>query len=62
MELYWIKIFVCEKKGTIKYSNKTDKSEFESHHRHPKLTNFVKLLNCVSFKSSKIGLFRQWEN
>ena len=27
-----------------------------------KLTNFVKLLNCVSLKSSKNGLCRQWEN
>ena len=27
-----------------------------------KLTNFVKLLNCVSLKSSKNGLSRQLEN
>ena len=35
-------IVICEKKGSIKYSNKTD--------------NFVKLLNCVSLKSSEKGL------
>ena len=27
-----------------------------------KLTNFVKLLNCVSLKSSKNGLSGQWDN
>ena len=25
MELYWIKIVICVKKGTIKFSNKIDK-------------------------------------
>ena len=41
-------IVICEKKGTIQIQIK--------------LTNFVKLLNCGSLKSSKNGLSRQWEN
>ena len=40
-------IAMCEKKGTIRYSNKID--------------NFVKLLTCVSLKSSKNGLSSDWE-
>ena len=48
MELYWTYLSFVGKRETIKYSNIID--------------NFVKLLNCVSLKSSKNDLSRQWEN
>ena len=48
MELYWIYLSFVRKRAPLNIPKK--------------LTNFVKLLNCVSLKSSKNGLSRQWEN
>ena len=48
MELYWI---------YLSFVRKGAPSNIQI-----KLANFVKLLNCVSLKSSKNGLSRQWEN
>ena len=48
MELYWIYLSFARKRAPL--------------NTQIKLTNFVKLLNCVSLKSSKNGLSRQWEN
>ena len=48
MELYWIYLSFVRKRTTLNIQIK--------------LTNFVKLLNCVSLKSNKNGLSRQWEN
>ena len=48
MELYWIYLSFVRKRLPLNIQIK--------------LTNFIKLLNCVSFKSSKNGLSRQWEN
>ena len=48
MELYWIHLSSVRKRAPLNIQIK--------------LTNFVKLLNCVSLKSSKNGLSCQWEN
>ena len=48
MELYWIHLSFVRKRTLLNIQIK--------------LTNFVKLLNCVSLKSSKNGLSRQLEN
>ena len=48
MELYWIRLSFVRKRAPLNIQIK--------------LTNFVKLRNCVSLKSSKNGLSRQWEN
>ena len=48
MELYWIYLSFVGNRAPLNIQIK--------------LTNFVKLLNCVSLKSSKNGLSRQWEN
>ena len=48
MELYWILLSFARKRAPFNIQIK--------------LTNFVKLLNCLRLKSSKNGLFRQWEN
>ena len=48
MELYWIYLSFVRKRA--------------ASNMQIKLTNFVKFLNCVSLKSSKNGLSRQWEN
>ena len=47
MELYWILLSFVRRRAPLNIQIK--------------LTNFVKLLNCVSLNSSKIGLSRQWE-
>ena len=49
MELYWIYLSFVRERAPLK-------------NIQIKLTNFVKLLNCVSLKSCKNGLPRQWEN
>ena len=48
MELYWIKLSFARRKAPLNIQIK--------------LTNFLKLLNGPSLKSSKNGLSRQWEN
>ena len=48
MDLYWIYLSFVRKREPLNIQIK--------------LTNFVKLLNCVSLKLSKNGLSRQWEN
>ena len=48
MELYWIYLSFVRKRAPLNIKTK--------------LTNFVKLPNCVSLKSSKNSLSRQWEN
>ena len=48
MELYWIYLSFVRKRALLNIQIK--------------LTNFVKLPNCVSLKSSKNGLSHQWEN
>ena len=48
MELYWIYLSFVRKRVPLNIQIK--------------LPNFVKLLNCVSLKSSKNDLSRQWEN
>ena len=48
MELYWFYLSFVRKRAPLNIQIK--------------LTNFVKLLNCVSLKSSKNGLSCQWEN
>ena len=48
MELYWIYLSFVRKRALLNIQIK--------------MTNFVKLLNCVSLKSRKNGLSRQGEN
>ena len=48
MELYWIYLSFARRRAPLNILIK--------------LTNFVKLLNCVSLKSSKNSLSRQLEN
>ena len=48
MELYWIHLSFSRRRAPLNILIK--------------LTNFVKLLNCVSLKSSTNGLSRQLEN
>ena len=47
IELYWIYLSFVRKRAPLNIQIK--------------LTNFVKLLNCVSLKSSKNGLSRPWK-
>ena len=48
MEQYWIYLSFVRKRAPLNIQIK--------------LSNFVKLLNCVSLKSRKNGLSRLWEN
>ena len=47
MELYWIYLSFVRKRAPLNIQIE--------------LTNFVKLLSCVSLKSSKNGVSRQWK-
>ena len=47
MELHWILLSFVRKRAPLNIQIE--------------LTNFLKLLNCVSLKSNKNGLSRHWE-